>query len=136
MVPLILGNPHIHTEVEAVCHECCLRLGAEVSAVANPPLAEEYHLQRLAEKGSCGPVFHNSTIGVMEKKIEATIWGLYRDYIGVIWGLYWDNGKENGSFSMITIVVSRRRRRRRFAQSNGGSTVVVVVVVVAVAEVV
>ena len=32
-------------------------------------------------------------IGIMEKKMETAIMGLYRDYIGYILGLYWDNVK-------------------------------------------
>ena len=37
----------------------------------------------------------------MEKKMQTTIMGLYRDYIGYILGLYWDNGKENGKTTSI-----------------------------------
>ena len=38
--------------------------------------------------------------GIMEKKMEATIWGLgFRLHVGVIQGgLYGDNGQENGSY--------------------------------------
>ena len=32
-------------------------------------------------------------IGIMEKKMETTIMGLYRDYIGYVLGLHRDNGK-------------------------------------------
>ena len=61
--------------------------------------------------------FRLRTIGIMENKIETTIFcrdyvgvilGLYwdngnkmettRDYIQVILGFYWDNGKENGNY--------------------------------------
>ena len=32
-------------------------------------------------------------VGIMEKRMETTIWGL-----GLFWGLYWDNGKENENY--------------------------------------
>ena len=36
----------------------------------------------------------------MEKKLETTIMGLYRDYIGYILGFYRDNGKETGNYCL------------------------------------
>ena len=45
-----------------------------------------------------GCVYNGNYIGRIEKKMETTIMGLYRDYIGYILGLYWDNGKENGNY--------------------------------------
>ena len=45
-------------------------------------------------------------IGIMEKKMETTIWGLrFRVHIGpfkgVIWVLRRDNGKENGNYYIV-----------------------------------
>ena len=37
-------------------------------------------------------------MGIMEKKKEATIMGLYRVWDVGILGLYEDNGKENGNY--------------------------------------
>ena len=40
----------------------------------------------------------------MEKKMETTTMGLYRDYNRVyILGLYWDNGEENGNYYYIIL---------------------------------
>ena len=42
-------------------------------------------------------LYRDST-GIVEKKMETTTMGLYRDFIRVILGSYWDNAKENGNY--------------------------------------
>ena len=74
MVPLILGNPHM-TPCGKDQQRTMLKYVSELQVGAVCLSAQKLALH---DKGI------RVHIGVMEKKMETTIMGLYRDYIGMI----------------------------------------------------